>query len=402
MDTIKRFFHNVTVAIGRVLARFLPDRMPLTFVGTDSVRELSASVADLEIGKVLIVTDAMLVQLGIVDRVTQLLDDAGVHYAIYAGVEPDPTFDHVEAGLSLLEREACGAVIAVGGGSPMDAAKMIAALATNGRPLSKLEGRLKVKKLPLPLFAIPTTAGTGSEATLAAVISDPSTHAKKFYLDPKLMPSMAALDPGLMTGLPPAVTAATGMDALTHAVESFISRTSTQQTEAYAKIAVRLVFGNLQKAYESGDDLEARKAMALASYYAGVAFTRTSVGYVHAIAHNFGALYRTPHGLANAIALPHVLDFSKYEAQPQLAKLAELIGHSEGTDAEKADRFIESIRALMAGIGIPNTLDALRPEDLGTIAKSACAEVDFNYPVPRYMLRTECAALLRKILPNGE
>ncbi len=402
MDAIKRFLHHLTVAIGRVLAGLLPDRMPLTFVGSDAVRELAASVADLDIGKVLIVTDAMLVQVGVVERVTRLLDDAGVRYAIYSGVEPDPTFDHVEAGLALLEREGCTAVIAVGGGSPMDAAKMIAALATNGRPLSKLEGRFKVKKLPLPLFAIPTTAGTGSEATLAAVISDPSTHAKKFYLDPKLMPSMAALDPGLMTGLPPAVTAATGMDALTHAVESFIARTSTQQTEGYAKIAVRLVFGNLQKAYESGDDLEARKAMAVASYYAGVAFTRTSVGYVHAIAHNFGALYRTPHGLANAIALPHVLDFSKHEAQPQLARLAELIGHTDGTDAEKADRFIDSVRELMAAISIPYTLDALRSEDIGAIAESACAEVDFNYPVPRYMLRGECEALLRKIVPAGE
>jgi len=398
MDSIREFLHQAYVAIARVVARFLPDRVPVTFIGADSSRELCASIGDLGVKKVLIVTDAVLVQVGIVTRVTDALESAGVQWSTYAGVTPDPTFDQVEAGLAQLESEKCDAVLAVGGGSPMDAAKMVAALATNGRPLAKLEGMLKVRRLPLPLFAIPTTAGTGSEATVAAVVSDPVTHAKKFYLDPKLMPSMTALDPSLMTGLPPAVTAATGMDALTHAVESFVSKTSTQQTEAYARIAVRLVFENLAKAYENGDDLGARKAMALASYYAGIAFTRTSVGYVHAIAHNFGALYRTPHGLANAIALPHVLEFSKREAQPQLARLAELVGLSAGSDAMKADAFIAAVRDLMARVGIPYTLEALRAEDIGTIADRACAEAFLNYPVPRFMQKQQCETLLRRIL----
>lgn len=398
MDSIKRFLHQAYVAIGKVVAKLLPDRVPVTFVGATAVSELCTSVAGFGIGKLLIVTDAVLVQAGIVARVTAALDAVGVGWSIYSGVTPDPTFDQVEAGLSQLEAEKCDGVLAVGGGSPMDAAKMIAALATNGRPLAKLEGMLKVRKAPLSLFAIPTTAGTGSEATVAAVVSDPVSHAKKFYLDPKLMPSMAALDPTLMTGLPPAVTAATGMDALTHAVESFIARSSTPQTEAYARIAVRLVFENLPRAYEHGDDLAARQAMAMASYYAGIAFTRTSVGYVHAIAHNFGALYRTPHGLANAIALPHVLEYSKREARPQLARLADLIGRGGGSEADRADRFIASVRELMARIDIPYTLAALRREDIAVIAERACAEAFLNYPVPRYMERRDCEAVLQRIL----
>lgn len=394
--------HRVYIAVGRVLSRLLPDRVPVTFVGAAAVADLCRSIADLGLRRVLIVTDSVLVEAGIVGRVTAALDAAGVAWSVYSGVTPDPTFDQVEAGLSQLEREQCDAVLAVGGGSPMDAAKMVAALATNGRPLSRLEGMLKVRSLPLPLFAIPTTAGTGSEATVAAVVSDPHTHAKKFYLDPKLMPSMAALDPTLMTGLPPAVTAATGMDALTHAVESYIALSATSQTQAYAKVAVRLVFDHLPRVFANGADLDARRAMALASYYAGIAFTRTSVGYVHAIAHNFGALYRTPHGLANAIALPHVLEYSKRRAEARLARLAELIGRGEGTDAAKADAFIAAVRELMSHVGIPYTLDALRREDIPLIAERACAEAFLNYPVPRFMHPRDCETVLHRIVASAQ
>jgi alcohol dehydrogenase class IV len=202
-----------------------------------------------------------------------------------------------------------------------------------------------------------------------------------------------------MTGLPPHITAATGMDALTHAVESFLSRTATEQTEAYARISVQLVFDHLPAAYDTGEDLSTRKAMALASYYGGLAFTRTSVGYVHAIAHTFGAYYRTPHGLANAIALPHVLEFSKGPGEERLARLAELIGLDGADDREKAQKFIDSVRELMARVGIPYTLDALKASDIPPIAEQALAEAHLNYPVPRYMSQPQCEDLLRQILP---
>jgi alcohol dehydrogenase class IV len=398
MLALKKALHSSAIAVSARLAKLLPDRVPMTFIGADASLELCVAIARTRPRKLLVVTDAGLVKAGIVQRVTDALDAAGVAWSVYDGVEPDPTFSQVEAGFGQLEREGCDAILALGGGSPMDAAKVISAMATNGRDARKLEGMMKVRKPPLPLYAIPTTAGTGSEVTVAAVVSDSETHAKKFFLDPKLLPEMTALDPTLMTGLPRGITAATGMDALTHALESFIARTHTPQTERWARAAVRLIFENLPKACADGGDLEARKAMALASYYAGLAFTRTSVGYVHAIAHAFGARYRTPHGMANAIALPHVLSFSKPEAGERLARLAECIGVGKGSDAEKAEAFITSVRSLMAEIGIPYRLEALRAEDVPAIARQALAEAHLNYPVPRYMSQPQCEDILREIL----
>ena len=298
MNLIKRWAHALYVRISIIFMKLLPDKMPVTFTGPNSSHILCKTISQNGLSRVLLVTDAMLVEIGLVEPLVSVLDQAGVECIVYSGVEPDPTFEHVEAGLALYRNEGCDCVLAVGGGSSMDAAKVIAAAAANAGSIRKLEGMMKVKQAPVPLYAIPTTAGTGSEVTLAAVISEPDTHAKRFFVDPKLLPRMAALDPCLMTGLPKPITAATGMDALTHAIESYLSLTHTPMTEAYAEIAVRLVFGNLPTAYADGDDLDAREAMALASYYAGLAFTRTGVGYVHAIAHTFGAYYGTPHGLA--------------------------------------------------------------------------------------------------------
>ncbi len=390
--------HGFVTAISRRFSKLLPDRIPVTFVGPDATRELCESIGQTRLRKVLIVTDATLVDLGLVGRISESLKDAGVASSIYAGVLPDPTTEQVEAGLAQYKRENCDAVLAFGGGSPMDAGKMIAAMATNPKSLDQLEGIMKVKIPPAPLYAIPTTAGTGSEVTVAAVVSDATTHTKKFFIDPKLLPRMAALDPSLMTGLPPHITAATGMDALTHAVESYVSQASNPQTEEWAGTAIRLIFDNLPAVYSDGSNLSGRKAMALASYYAGLAFTRTSVGYVHAIAHTFGAYYGTPHGLANAIALPHVLEFSKEAAESQLARMADLIGLPGTTDREKAQQFIDAVRDLKAKVEIPETLAPLKPEDIEGIAKQAVDEAHLNYPVPRYMSQAQCEELLQKVV----
>jgi alcohol dehydrogenase class IV len=399
---MKRLLHDLAVALAGFFMKLLPDKIPVTFVGPQAARELCESIAHTCSEKVLVVTDATLVEIGLIDRITDSLDAVGLRWSVYSGVEPDPTFAQVEAGAAQLEREGCKVILAVGGGSSMDASKVIAAMATNPGPLSKLEGMMKIKRAPMPLFAIPTTAGTGSEVTLVAVISDSETHTKKFFTDPKLIPLMTALDPSLMTGLPAPITAATGMDALTHAVESFLSRMSTETTEMYAKISVRLVFDHLHTACSDGNNLEARKAMALASYYGGLAFTRTSIGYVHAIAHTFGAYYRTPHGLANAVVLPHVLEFSKGSAEGRLARLAEVIGcegtSDRGSDREKADRFIDAVRDLMAKIDITPKLDALVATDIAPIARQALGEAHLNYPVPRYMSQTQCEDLLRQMI----
>ncbi len=401
MSVLKKFAHDRVVGLGKAVTKFLPDRVPVTFVGNEATSELCEAIAATGPRQLGIVTDEGLIAAGIVGRVEAALDAAGVPYTVFSGVQPDPTTTQVEEGLAQLSAKGCDAILAVGGGSPIDTAKVIAAAATNPGPVQKLEGTMKVRRPTLPLFALPTTAGTGSEATLAAVVSDPETHAKKFILDPKLLPSMAALDPTLMTGLPPHITAATGMDALTHAVESVLARTATQQTESWARTAIKTIFPNLPKAFAQGDDLGARKAMALASFYAGLAFTRTSVGYVHAIAHTFGAFYGTPHGLGNAIALASVLEFSLETAAPRMAMMADWLGTGgEGaSERERAEAFIAAVRELSASIEIPSKLDALQTADVPAIAKQAVGEAHMNYPVPRYMVPSECETLLKGLLP---
>jgi alcohol dehydrogenase class IV len=283
----------------------------------------------------------------------------------------------------------------------MDAAKAIGLAAANGKHPRKLVGYFKGLHAPPPLYAVPTTAGTGSEVTVAAVISDPEHERKLVIADTRIVPQMAALDPLLMVGLPPAVTAATGMDALTHAVEAYLGQWSTDFTDRMALSAVAMIFGNLPRAYARGDDLEAREQMALASTYAGLAFTRANVGNVHAIAHQLGGKYHTPHGLANAIMLPHVLRFLAPAVSKRLARLA--VAAKVGREGERpallAQRFLEAIDALSLGIGIPRHLEALREADIPELAKAACWEADTNYPVPRYMAPKTCEEILRKVLP---
>ncbi|MEZ5169879.1 MAG: iron-containing alcohol dehydrogenase [Acidimicrobiia bacterium] len=400
-DAVEAFLHRIFVPIARLLSRVLPDRVPVTFAGSGAVDDLCRSIAQRGFRRVLVVSDNGLVGAGVVGTVTDRLDAAGVEHTLYSGVEPDPTTDQVEAGLALYREDSCEAVVAVGGGSPMDAGKLIATLATNDKPLRRLRGKFHIRRRSAPVFAVPTTAGTGSEVTIAAVVSDPVTHAKSPVVDPKLLPTMVALDPGLTAGLPPAVTAATGIDALTHAVESYISLTANAQTEEYSRTSVRLVFEYLPRAYTDGSDEDARQAMMLAAYYGGLAFTRTSVGYVHAIAHNLGATYGTPHGHANAVALAPVLDFSLPEVTDRLADLADLIG-VEGADTEERARgFIAAVRSLVESVGIDPRLAELRESDIHSLARRARTEALLDYPVPRFMTQAECEDVIRQILPTA-
>ncbi len=384
----------------KVAAAVVPMPKPTLFTGADSSLELCNAIAQLGVKKLMIATDEVLVSIGLLDKVTARLEELEIDYVIYDGILPDPTYDQVQAGLDLLRNNNCEAILAVGGGSPIDASKAIAARATNDKPLEKMAGLFKLRKAPLPLFAIPTTAGTGSEVTIVSVVSDPETHQKTPIIDPKLVPMMAALDGAMMLGLPAAVTAATGMDALTHAIESYISVNATDETDAYGTAATRLIMENLETAVKEGGNLEARQNMAMASYYAGLAFTKASVGYVHAIAHHFGAYYSTPHGLANSIVLPHVLDYSKDEIVERLAKLAEVSGLKDGRESnrELADKFIKRIREMLQSFDIPEQLGDLKTEDIPSIAKSALEEAHLNYPVPKYMNQKVCENLLSKMV----
>lgn len=384
----------------KVAAAIIPMPKPTLFTGKDSSLELCSAISQLGKKKILIVTDKVLVEIGLLKGIEARLKKENVEYVIYDGILPDPTYDQIESGLELLKNNQCEAILAVGGGSPIDASKAIAARATNDKPLEKMAGLFKLRNAPLPLFAIPTTAGTGSEVTIVSVVSDPITHKKTPIIDPKLVPVMAALDGNLMLGLPPMVTAATGMDALTHAVESYISVNATEETKAYSLAATRLIMENLEVAVHDGKNFEARQNMAMASYYAGLAFTKASVGYVHAIAHNFGAYYSTPHGLANSIVLPYILDYSKDEIIDQLAELATVSGLNKGKENphELADLFIARIRTMLKSFKIPSQLDKLKVSDIPSIAKSALEEAHLNYPVPKYMNQNTCENLLNKMV----
>ena len=383
--------------------KLLTFRTPELFSGPGSSLQLCDHIAKTGVKQLLLVTDGMLVKIGLLKPMQERLQKLGVNVVVYDGVLPNPTIEQIETGLALLKKERCTAILAVGGGSSMDAAKVIAARAKNPHKIVHMAGLMRVFFKPMPLYVAPTTAGTGSEVTIAAVVSDPSTTRKFAIMDPKLVPIGAALDGALMTGLPPAITSATGMDALTHAVEAYISRNCTPMTDAEALEATRLIMRNLPTAVKTGTDLDARQNMAVASFKAGVAFTTAGVGYVHAIAHNFGAYYHVPHGLANAIILPRVLDFSKPNCTPRLARLAEVSGLKKGSesDPELADAFIRHVRALNAEFGIPTQVDKLREEDIPAITDKALSEAHWTYAVPRYMDKPECEAFIRQMLPKA-
>ncbi len=374
---------------------------PKLIKGEGAVKKLPAKIKELGYTNVLVVTDKGLMGLHLLDGMFEELKKEGIAYVVYDGVQPNPTIDNIEEARNLYLGNGCQAIIAFGGGSPMDCAKACGArIARPNTEIPKMRGQLKVlKKIP-PLFAVPTTAGTGSECTIAAVVSNPKTHEKNAINDPVLRPKYAVLDPALTVGLPPHITSTTGMDALTHAVEAYIGQSNTDDTEEKALLATRLIFDNLEKVYANGKDMEARENMLFASYSAGVAFTRAYVGYVHAIAHNLGGMYGIPHGLANAVILPYVLDYFGEAAYDRLADLAEAAGLDcdDKSDEEKAKMFIAEIRRMNKAMNIPEKFDQIKEEDISLIADRALLEGNPLYPVPKIMDKAECVAVIRQLM----
>lgn len=383
------------------VTRYIPIPQPTLMVGPGSSARMGEVIAGFGHSKVLIVTDGVIAKLGLLKGVQDALHAGGTKTVVFDKITPDAPIPLIQEGIDFCRQHDCDALVAFGGGSSMDAAKAIAISMTNPKPLRSLAGYFKGRSNPLPIYAVPTTAGTGSEVTVAAVISDPVKHDKVVIIDPRLVPKMAALDASLMTGLPPHITAATGIDALTHAVESFVGNWATPYTNGMALAAVGLIFENLRTCYSKGTDLAAREKMSLASTYAGLAFTRANVGYVHAIAHQFGGKYHTPHGLANAIMLPHVLRFSASAITKQLAQLAvrAKLGKESERDDQLADKFLDAIDQLNRDLGIPLYLDTLQEADIPALAKAACHEAHTGYPVPKYMSQKQCEALIRQVLP---
>jgi len=384
-----------------VVTRLLPIPLPTLLVGPGASARLGQAVSDFGHARVLIVTDKGVAKLGLMAPLLQALKNGDTPYLVFDEITQDAPLALIIKGVTLYKKHGCDAVLAFGGGSAMDAAKAIALAAANQKHPAQLAGYFKGWRSPGPIYAVPTTAGTGSEVTVAAVISDPDTHRKLVIADTRIVPRMAALDPSLMVGLPPDITAATGMDALTHAVEAYIGQWGTALTDRLALSAVSMIFEALPVAHVNGGDLAAREKMALAANYAGQAFTRANVGYVHAIAHQLGGLYHTPHGLANAILLGPVLRFLSPAVTDKLAVLARRakVGAKDETPAVLAQKFLNAIDAMNTRLGIPATLAALREDDIAALARAACREADANYPVPLYMSQAECEGVIRQVLP---
>ncbi|MDK0904886.1 L-threonine dehydrogenase [Clostridium perfringens] len=347
----------------------------ISLMGADCLKDAGDQVGELGFKKALIVTDKVLGQIGIVKKVTDVLDNKNIEYAIYDETKPNPTVKNVNDGLALLKEKECDFVISLGGGSAHDCAKGIALLATNGGEIKDYEGVDKSKKPQLPMVGINTTAGTGSEMTLFAIITDEERHIKMALVDKHLTPIIAVNDPMLMLAMPKSLTAATGMDALTHAVEAYVSTSATPITDACAEKAIELISNYLVNAVENGQDVEARDMMAYAEYLAGMAFNNASLGYVHAMAHQLGGFYNLPHGVCNAILLPHVQEYNKATSASRLAKIAKIMGGNiEGlTDEQGADLCIDMIKSLSQTIGIPEGLGVLgvKESDFETLATNA-------------------------------
>lgn len=400
---VKKRLYRTQHLTMKMVSRVMPFPVPVLLTGAGSVKSLAENIKVRGVKNALVVTDKVLMDLKVPEGLLESLKENGVKYTVFDEVQPNPTIENVEKGRSLYQKQNCDGIIGFGGGSAMDCAKIIGARVANPFfSVRRMKGYFRVI-LPIPpFFCVPTTAGTGSETTVAAVISDPSTHEKFAINDLKLIPKIAVLDPELMVGLPPHITAATGMDALTHAVEAYIGLNGNKFTDENAKNATRLIFDNLEKVYKDGSDLEARNNMALASFYAGSAFTRAYVGYVHAIAHNMGGLYGVPHGLANAIILPYVLEFCKAEAEEKLADLAIAgrIAMRKESSKVLAEMFIDKIKTMNKNMKIPTYIKELKEEDIPLIARRALDEAHPDYPVPRIMTLGECEELVRRLLPE--
>lgn len=375
--------------------------VPRLLTGKGCLNGLPEVIKEYGIKRVLIVTDQILISLGLLNTLFQGLDDVGIKYVIYDEVKPNPTIESIEKVKVIYEKNQNDGIIAFGGGSPMDCSKLAAARISNpDKSIRDMKGYFKVKNPIPPLFAVPTTSGTGSEGTVVAVVTDSLTHEKFAIGDLKLVPLVAVLDPKLTLGLPPHITSTTGMDALTHAIEAYIGLNGTEFTDEKAKKATKIIFEHLENVYEDGSNIEGRAQMALASYYAGLAFTRASVGYVHAIAHKLGGLYGVPHGLANAIILPYVLEYYGDVVNDKLAKLAIDAGIGEDGESSKilAATFIEKIKEMNLNMSIPEKIKELKIDDINMIAESALREGNPLYPVPKIMNIDDCKMILKQLV----
>lgn len=384
MNIFKKAYCRFYQSVFRVLSSGFPYRDPELF---ESVDEIVPLLQKLNKKTVLLVTGPVLRSSGITAHLEQLLKENNIHCAVYDKTGADPTIHQVEEALEIYKKENCECLIAFGGGSPMDCAKAVGArVAYPEKSLVELKGSKVSREIPT-LIAIPTTAGTGSEVTLTSVITDSENKHKYIMNNFTMIPSYAVLDPKLTYTLPPSLTATIGMDALTHAVEAYIGCSTTEETRALALEAVKMIFENIEIAYKDGTNHEARSNMLHAAYKAGKAFSKSYVGYIHAVAHSLGGQYDIAHGLANSVLMPIVLEEYGETAHNKLLELAISAGvaTAEDSPAEGAEKFIQAIRKLNQNMNIPETLPGIKKEDIPHMAKYADQEANPAYPVPKLM-----------------
>ena len=398
MNLIQHICCRAYQGVFRAALPFLPYREPEIL---HRCEELPDTLKQHKIKKTLIVTDPGIVACGLITKITSVLAKEKISYSVYDQTSANPTVRNVEEALALYQKEHCRALLAIGGGSAMDCAKALGArIACPKKTLGQLKGTLHVlHRIPL-LIAVPTTAGTGSENTLAAVITDSEKKHKYVLNDFVLIPRYTILDAELTYSLPPHLTATTGMDALTHAVEAYIGRSTTKETREKALLAVKTIYQNIETAYHDGHNHVAREQMLNAAYLAGFAFSRSYVGYVHAVAHSLGGQYNIPHGLANAVLLPEVLESYGSCIHKKLHMLGCAAGVCTEQDSIKAGagKFIASIRTLNKNMGIPDFLSGIQERDIETMSVHAAKEANPLYPVPKLMTRKELEAFYRLML----
>ncbi|WP_379140284.1 iron-containing alcohol dehydrogenase [Paenibacillus sp. sgz500992] len=373
----------------------------INIMGKGCLKEIGPYIQELNLQKALVVTDKFLVKSGIAGKLLAVLDEAGINYVVYDEVKPNPTCKNVHDGVDFLKQHECDYLVSIGGGSPQDTAKAIGIVATNGGHIVEYEGVHKSQHKSLPIIAVNTTAGTSSEVTINYVITDEKRKVKMVMVDKNSIATISVNDPELMVDKPAALTAATGMDALTHAVEALVTPGAYPVTDATALAAVELIFANLARTVKDGHDIEAREQMVYAIFLGGLAFNNAGLGYVHAMAHQLGGVYDLPHGVCNAMLLPYVEEENAKYVPEKFRSIAKAIGLQVNgkSDKECADFVIKSIKALSKEVGIPAKLSELGVDevDLDLLAenamKDACAPGNPFIPT-----KEEVIALFRKIL----
>jgi alcohol dehydrogenase len=398
MLKIKHFFYRLYQKMMVLVVKIVPNKKQKLING--DLEQITPELTKLDLKKYLVVTDNGIVKAGLLAKLTMILDNLKLDYKIYDKTLPNPDIKAIDEAVDAYHQASAQAIIAIGGGSPIDLAKVVAAkVARPDIPIIKMKGILKVlKKIP-PLIVIPTTSGTGSEVTIAAVVSNHETKSKFAIIDPNLLPDIVVLDPKLTLGMPPFITATTGLDALTHGIESYLGNSNTSETKSYALDAIKLVFDNILTAYQQPSNLEARRNMQIAAYKAGYAFTRAYVGNVHAMAHALGGHYDVVHGLVNAMLMPHVFRSYGLEAQIKLASIARHLNLTNNPDNAVASKvMIEALESLNDKLGIPKNIKGIvKEKDLPHLIDHAYKEANPFYPVPRIFTRLDFEKLFREI-----